>query len=901
MGRVNSPLARPPSKPEAALAPSGHAVRPAPVAIRYLIAFAVAMSATALRTLLDPALGLHEPFSLHLVATFVVASLFGGGPALVCAGLGFLLGDWYFVAPRGSFLLGGTPSQTAAGLYVMESLVLVSVGHLIGRRASPRVEAPTEAPTEAPAALPETDTDLARLSADLRSAEAALRRSGENWRALLENSVDPIVVMGAQGIIEEFNPAAERLFDIPRSEALGRPLADIAIPPEQRALHLADLAQYLAGAAPVNRIEVSSQRSDGTPLAMELTVRRMQGDGPPRFIVYIRDLTERREAEAVIRAQGARLGATLDVLVDSVVYVDRSGLVRFANSASVHLLGDPLIGVTPGAWTARLPVDFLGVPGTLDSLHGALASGQIVRNRRVEFIDASGAPRVVLASIVPVVDDDAIQGAVLSMHDLTQELLLANELESANIELRTRFEELLAQQEVLAARSEEVTKQRAQLAHSNADLVSASRLKSEFLATMSHELRTPLNAVIGFAEVLLADKARPLGEAHRPFVAEIRTAGEQLLLLINDVLDLTRIEAGRLQIRTERMDLAGPVLQARELTSVLAKQRNVAVVNNISPGHLSVIADPDRVRQVVLNLLSNALKFTPSGGTVTLKAVEFPMGFARISVSDTGIGIDSNDLHKLFQPFTQLESGLARRRGGSGLGLSISKQLAEAMNGTIGCESVFGRGSTFYFTLPLANAAGLATVDVAEDTFVPSDTRGVPQIFLRDADAEHTPWESAPSRSLAPADAPAAAAASVLPAPATPGTVVHPGRLHVLIVDDNAVNRRVLRSMLAPTSCELTEAPDGSTAIQLARDLRPGVILMDLQMPEMDGLEATRILTADRATAGIPVVAITAHAMLGDADRALEAGCVGYLAKPVGRENLMNAIDRAVGSSAWRS
>ncbi|MDP2310197.1 MAG: PAS domain S-box protein [Pseudomonadota bacterium] len=731
-----------------------------------------------------------------------------------------------------------------------------------------------------------------------RAAAEALRSSEGSWNAVLESSVDPIVVLDARGDIVEFSPAAEQLFVIPRSEAAGRPLVDIATLPEQRALHQLALAGCLAGGAPVNRLEVRAQRSDRRPLALELTIRRMFEHGPPRFIVYIRDLTERRDAEAVIREQGALLEATLDVLVDPVVYLDRSGLVRIANSASVRLLGDPLIGVTPDAWAAQLPVDFLGGPGTVDSLRDALASGRTVRSRRMEFVDVVGAPRVALASIVPVIHAGAIQGAVVYMHDVTQESTLAAELENANNELMTRFEELLAQQEVLAAQSEEVAKQRAQLADRNADLASASRLKSEVLATMSHELRTPLNAVIGFAEVLLVDSVSPLGEGHRAYVQDIRKAGEQLLLLINDVLDLTRIEAGRLQIDTERMDLAHPVLQARELTSVFAKERRVTVVDAIAPGHRFVVADPDRVRQVVLNLLSNALKFTPSGGSVTLRAVEIPGGFARVSVTDTGIGIDSNDVHKLFQPFTQLDTGLARRRGGTGLGLAISRQLVEAMKGTIGCESVLGRGSTFFFTLPLADPAGLGLGGVSDTDVGPiaAGERAADQPFGSGWGAERA-MASAPGSEKPPSVATAGQGSGE---PPLASTTDGGQRLHVLIVDDNVVNRRVLRSMLASTRCDLTEAQDGSTAIQLVRDLRPGVILMDLQMPEMDGLTATRILRADPATAMIPVIAITAHAMVGDPERAAAAGCVGYLAKPVGRENLMKAIERAIGSSAWR-
>lgn len=695
-------------------------------AARYAAAVAAVLVVTGARTLADPALGDSATFGPYVIATATVAWTLGRGPGFLSAGLGLLLADWCFLAPRGSLRIADLPGLAAAVAFAIESSAVVIVCHHV--------------------------------------------------RAL-----------------------------------------------DRR------LEETVGGA----------------------------------------------------KANAARFAATLDALVDPVVYLDSSGLVRLANSAFTHVLGESLIGVAPDAWSARLPADLLAGPAWLQSLHGALTSGGIVRNRRVAFRDASGADRVALASIVPVAHSDTIQGAVLSLHDITQEVTLASALEVASMELRTRFEELLEQQEVHAAQSEEVARQRAQLAERNADLASASRLKSEFLATMSHELRTPLNAVIGFAEVLLADAGQPLPAAHRAYIRDIRLAGEQLLLLINDVLDLTRIEAGRIQIETERMDLVLPLLQARELTSALARDRRVTVVSDLTPGRLFVAADPDRVRQIALNLVSNALKFTAAGGTVTLGIKELPGGTARASVGDTGIGIAPGDLDRLFQPFTQLASGPAGRPGGTGLGLAISRQLVEAMKGTIGCTSVHGRGSTFYFDLPLAG--GAIRPEVAE---VEPAAHG---------------WGAL--RGTLP---PTVLNLPEIPAPgAAPGPPVTGGdradRLHVLIVDDNAVNRRVLRSMLASARCDLTEAEDAPTAIQLARDLHPGVILMDIQMPEMDGLAATRILVADPSTADIPVVAITAHGMPGDAERAAAAGCVGYLAKPVGREHLMNAIQRAVGSGAWRA
>jgi CheY-like chemotaxis protein len=392
--------------------------------------------------------------------------------------------------------------------------------------------------------------------------------------------------------------------------------------------------------------------------------------------------------------------------------------------------------------------------------------------------------------------------------------------------------------------------QQAELAERNADLISASRLKSEFLATMSHELRTPLNAVIGFAEVLLAGDGDPLTASQAAHARDILDAGQQLLILLNDVLDLTRIEAGRLQIRVADLDLLVPANQAREMIAPLVRERRVSVDIRLDRGAAMVAADPDRVRQVLLNLLTNAVKFTPPGGRVTLEG-EAGGRQLRVRVTDTGIGIDRGDLDKLFQPFTQIETGMARKHGGTGLGLAISRQLVEAMGGTIGCESVPGQGSTFWFTLPLA-----------------ADPVTSPRL---------------PDAAPPPPPPPRVNTAPVV-------ATSKDGRLHLLIVDDNAANRRVIRSMLASLPYDLSEAADAPTAIAMARELAPHVILMDLQMPGMDGLTATRVLAGDATTARIPVLAVTAHAMLGDAERARDAGCVGYLAKPVGREGLLSAI-----------
>jgi signal transduction histidine kinase/ActR/RegA family two-component response regulator len=415
-------------------------------------------------------------------------------------------------------------------------------------------------------------------------------------------------------------------------------------------------------------------------------------------------------------------------------------------------------------------------------------------------------------------------------------------------ELLVDHQALLGQFEELAARHEEV-------AARNAELTRASRMKSDFLASMSHELRTPLNAVIGFSDLLLSGDYGPLDALQRPVVQDVKAAGHQLLTVINDVLDLSKIEAGRIEVRALRVDVAEPVEQACSLVASAARHRSIQVVNDVRERLTFATADPDRLRQVLINLTSNAVKFTPEGGTVTIEAGSVA-GRVRVAVSDTGIGIAQADADKLFFPFSQLDSGHARRFQGTGLGLSICKSLIELMGGTIDFTSEPGKGSTFFFTLPAAERRPVLT----------------------------------------PLCMPAVR-------PSEPPLSYHAGGrpgLRVLLVDDSEVNRRVIRAMLQRTACEVIEVGDAASGIRVAREQAPAVILMDIEMPEMDGLTATARLKADATTIAIPVIAVTAHAMAGDADRALAAGCVAYVSKPISRARLYEALDLALGGTEWR-
>lgn len=372
----------------------------------------------------------------------------------------------------------------------------------------------------------------------------------------------------------------------------------------------------------------------------------------------------------------------------------------------------------------------------------------------------------------------------------------------------------------------------------------ASQAKSEFLSRMSHELRTPLNAVLGFAQLLEMDR---LNEAQQESVHHILRAGRHLLTLINEILDLARIEAGRISVSPEPVQVGETLRAALDLVQPLAAERNVRL--EIAPGAADgrfVLADHQRLQQVLLNLLSNAIKYNRDGGSVTV-ACETPVeGRLRMRVTDTGHGIAPDMLGRLFQPFERLG---ADRLGveGTGLGLALARGLVEAMGGTLGVESRLGVGSTFWIELPLTEEVGPAV--------------GAPE---------------AP-----PAAAPGAPAA---------------GASAVLYIEDNLSNVRLLeRSLAGREGLRFLTAMQGRLGVDLATQHRPGVILLDLHLPDIDGEEVLRLLRADARTRAIPVIVMSADATASRVRRLTEAGAWAYVTKPLDVRRTLALIDRALG------
>lgn len=407
-----------------------------------------------------------------------------------------------------------------------------------------------------------------------------------------------------------------------------------------------------------------------------------------------------------------------------------------------------------------------------------------------------------------------------------------------------------AERELRRARDElehRVQERTQELQAATTDAEKANKAKSEFLSRMSHELRTPLNGILGFAQLLLMDQRQPLNDKQAEYVQHVLKAGNLLLELINEVLDLAKIESGRISLSIESIDPDAIINECVDMIEAYASEQNITIERTGAepPSHY-LVGDFTRLKQVVSNLLSNAIKYNVERGTVTLDSAEGPHGFWRYTVTDTGFGISEDDMKRLFQPFNRL-SAEGTEIEGTGIGLTITKHLVEIMGGEIGVDSQIGEGSTFWVDIPLS-----------EEPII-RDLPPTPALALND-----TPQKLDGTKSI-------------------------------LYVEDNPANMRLMRELISQVPrTRFLEAGSAEEGLELIRHEKPDLVLMDINLPGMSGFKAFEVIKSDDAINHIPVIALTANAMPREVDKGKELGFQAYLTKPIDIAATLAEITRAL-------
>jgi PAS domain S-box-containing protein len=614
---------------------------------------------------------------------------------------------------------------------------------------------------------------------------------------------DAFIEQDARGILTGWSAEAEQLFGWSSAEAIGM-RAHRLVPERNRARADEVVARFLASAdRRAQRVEVTALHRDGHEFHVEFTSTIVQRESGPCITTTVRAITADERAERAFR-QTERYRAILNQLEDGCAVIDLRGNYLFVNDAfcrlfgftKEHILGRNFKDTQNPARHAR----------TFEVFNNVYRTGEPVTAYEYQVAPSN---LFVEQSITLERDADGRAIGFLSVYrDCT-----ARKLAEAD------------------------------LAHARDAAEAANRAKSEFLANMSHEIRTPMNGIIGMTTLAMDSELTP---QQADCLATIRSQADLLLAIVNDILDFSKIESRHIDLESLTFALDQAVKDVVKPLAVKAAQKGLTLSSGIAtdaPAHL--VGDPVRFKQILTNLIANAVKFTERGSVgveVTIDERQADRATLHVRVADTGIGIPADKLATIFEPFRQVDGSMSRRFGGTGLGLAIASTLAGLMGGRIWVESAHGAGTTFHFVAPFPVGRAGAGFDAGE----------------------------AAPRARAP----------------------HVSR--VLVAEDNVVNQRVAAGLLTRRGHEVTVVSNGREALDALQHATFDLVLMDVQMPDMDGFEATAAIRAWERESGrhVRIVAMTAHALAEDRDRCLAAGMDGYLSKPISHLALFDIVEQ---------
>ena len=667
--------------------------------------------------------------------------------------------------------------------------------------------------------------------AERKRAEEALRENEKRYRSYVYNAPYGVFVADENGKYLQVNPMACKITGYDESELLHMSIPDL-LPSDMQDSGFRHFLEVQADGYAFSEIPFLTK--NGERRIWSVTATKLS---ETRFIGFVEDITERKLADEALRESEERFRRMTEQLVDVLFMTDNQGVITYISPSVSSVFGWPSEEMIGRAFEEFLPQD--EIPRAMQAFQATATQGLPVRNLCLIMKRKDGSPFSSELNGSPVVTDQGIVGTLGLIRDITERKNAEETLQKTNKDL-----------EIAIERSHELAKQARK---SNA-------AKSEFLANMSHEIRTPLNGVIGMTGLLLD---MDLNAEQREYAQIARFSGEILLSLINDILDFSKIEARKLELETLDFDLRSMLKDAEDLLATGAHEKEldlVCLVEPKVPSHLC--GDPGRLRQILVNLGSNAVKFTKKGKiviSVSLESEDRRNATLRFRVSDTGIGIPANRQDILFSPFTQVDNSTTRKYGGTGLGLAISKQLAELMGGKIGLESEEGKGSTFWFTAVFEKQpAGSGSAD---EKFAKIEGEG--------------------------------AIESSAALPTISGNDKH--KMRILVVEDNPVNQKVAQAMMRKMGLRADVVANGKEAVDALQMIPYDLVLMDCQMPVMDGFEATRCVRQEGSKAlnpRIPIIAMTAATMQGDKEKCIQAEMSDFIAKPVQTKELAEMLAR---------